>query len=88
MRRASQAHILPILHRLLPDGRIKGSQYFARNPKRNDKSLGSFSVNFKTGQWADFATNDKGGDLISLCAYLHDLSQKESAQRIAQMVGI
>jgi len=41
-----------------------------------------------TGLWADFATGDRGGDLVTLCAYLFSLSQKEAALRIAVMLGI
>ena len=33
-------------------------------------SRGSFSVSITTGVWADFATDDRGGDLVSLYAYL------------------
>jgi hypothetical protein len=35
-----------------------------------DQNPGSFSINVRTGRWADFATGDKGGDVISLAAYL------------------
>jgi hypothetical protein len=58
------------------------------NPKRADRRLGSFSINLTTGRWADFATGDKGGDVVSLAAYLFDLSQAEAAGRIAAMLGL
>ena len=54
----------------LPGGRVEGHEYVALNPLRQDKHLGSFRVNVKTGRLADFATADKGRDLISLYAYL------------------
>ena len=38
--------------------------------------------------WADFATGDKGGDVISLAAFLFGLSQAEAARRIAGMLGL
>ena len=38
----------------------------AFNPRRADRHLGSFQINVRTGKWADFATGDRGGDLISL----------------------
>ena len=50
--------------------------------------LGSFRVNLHTGQWADFATGDRGGDVISLAAYLSHLSQIEAAEKLAEMLGI
>lgn len=49
---------------------------------------GSFKVNLSTGRWGDFATGNEGGDLVALAAYLFDLSQKEAALRIADMLRI
>ena len=79
---------LPILQRLLPDGRIQKNEYLAKNPKRPDRRIGSFKINLKTGKWADFATGDRGGDLISLVAYIQDVSQSEAARLLASMLGI
>ena len=51
--------------------------------------MGSFSVNRSTGAWADFATGDKGGDLVSLYAYLfHDGDQAAAARALAEMLGM
>jgi hypothetical protein len=77
-----------LLARWLPDGRINGREYEARNPRRNDRSLGSFRVNTRTGRWADFATGEKGGDPVSLAAYLFNLSQIEAAGRLADMLRV
>ena len=77
-----------IVLRWLPDGRREGQEWVARNPKRSDRRLGSFKINLKTGQWADFATGDKGGDVISFAAYLHGLSQPAAASRISKMLGL
>ena len=41
-----------------------------------------------TGQWADFATGDKGGDLIGLYAYLHRLKNGQAARELAKKLGI
>ena len=57
----------------LPEGRREGQEWVALNPMRADAHRGSFKVNLVTGQWADFATGDKGGDLISLYGYLYGL---------------
>ncbi|WP_319557924.1 VapE domain-containing protein [Thiomicrorhabdus sp.] len=54
----------------LPGGKVDGHEYKALNPNRSDSRIGSFSVNLNTGAWADFATGDKGGDLISLYAFV------------------
>jgi len=80
---------LPVLlRRWLPDGVQRGHEYKARNPKRDDHKAGSFSINTRTGQWADFATGDRGGDVISLAAYLFNIGQNESRKRIAEMLGV
>jgi len=42
----------------------------------------------RSGRWADFATDDKGGDVISLAAYLSGLSQAEAARELARALGI
>lgn len=67
---AALARIDTLLDLWLPDGVRKGREYVARNPTRADNKAGSFSVNVDTGAWADFATGDKGGDLLSLYHYL------------------
>lgn len=72
----------------LPDGRREGQEWVARNPRRPDKTLGSFKVNLATGRWADFASGDKGGDLVGLVAYLLDLSQRGAAIKLATVLGV
>ena len=72
----------------LPGGKRSGHEFTACNPTRGDSKPGSFSVNLNTGAWADFATDDKGGDAISLYAYLHGLSQMEAAKEIAAQLGV
>ena len=76
-----------VVRQWLPGGRVAGGEYVVRNPKRYDKRPGSFRINLKTGRWADFATGDTGGDLISLAAFLFDLNQSEAARRLGQMIG-
>lgn len=48
----------------------------------------SLSVNLKTGAWADFATDDRGGDLISLLAAIRGTKQGEAAREIARDLGL
>lgn len=72
----------------LPGGKIMGGEYLALNPTRPDQSLGSFSINMKTGRWCDFATGDRGGDPVSLYAFLHGLSQKRAALELAERLGV
>ena len=77
-----------LLARWLPDGRANGREYEARNPRRADRNPGSFRVNMRTGRWSDFATGDRGGDPVSLAAFLFDLTQIETARRLAAMLGV
>ena len=86
--RAALASLPALLRRWLPDGELRGSEYLAKNPKRPDRKPGSFAVNIRTGRWSDFATGDRGGDPVSLAAYLFDLSQLEAGRELDQMLGV
>ncbi len=77
-----------LLRQWLPDGRLDVGEWKAPNPTRDDRHVGSFSVNVRTGVWADFATDDKGGDLVSLYAYLHGLKQPDAAREIAEQLHL
>jgi hypothetical protein len=88
VNKAAQPHLRVVLRRLLPDGVIRGAEFVALNPPRKDKKLGSFKINLRTGRWADWAADAKGGDVISLVAYLYQRSQIEAALRLAHMLGL
>ena len=81
----ARANIL--LPQWLPQGRWVGQEWQARNPRRADNHLGSFSINKRTGAWADFAVGMAGGDLISLYAYIYNISQGQACQAISNMCG-
>lgn len=82
------ARLPSLLAQWLPDGRQQGREWVALNPTRADRKAGSFRINMETGVWADFATPDKGGDAISLYAYLHRLSQSDAARSLADSLGL
>lgn len=85
---AALARADSLVPRWLPDGRRSGSEWSAINPTRADSSRGSFKVNVATGRWSDFATGDRGGDLISLCAYLfHGGDQLAALRDLARELG-
>ncbi|MGE0521268.1 MAG: VapE domain-containing protein [Reyranella sp.] len=48
----------------------------------------SCSVNLVTGRWADFASDERGNDLISLYAAIHSIGQGEAAKRLAEDTGV
>jgi hypothetical protein len=86
---AAALSALPALcARWLPGGKYSGREYVTLNPTRPDRSAGSFKVNLRTGRWADFATGDKGGDVVSLAAYLFGLRQSDAARRLADALGM
>lgn len=76
-----------IVRRWLPDGHREGNEWVSLNPRRADSRPGSFKVNLVTGRWGDFASGDKGGDLVALAAFLFNLKQSDAAGRLAQMIG-
>ncbi|MFN3375226.1 MAG: VapE domain-containing protein [Burkholderiaceae bacterium] len=49
---------------------------------------GSCSVNLHTGAWADFATDEQGGDLVSLYAAIHGLGAGKAARQLAVEEGL
>lgn len=88
VRRAIAPHTTSLVADWLPSGKRTRNAWVVRNPTRDDRHAGSFRINLHTGQWIDFATQDKGSDLISLRAYLLGLSQYQAAQDLAQQFGV
>lgn len=86
------AAALSSIERILPPGsqcdKMHGHEYQAINPTRSDSKLGSFSINCNSGAWSDFATGDKGGDLVALLAYLEGCKQSAAAKLLADFLGI
>jgi hypothetical protein len=88
---AALAALPAVLSRLLPGGKIDGREFIALNPRRNDNRLGSFKIRLsgsRAGSWADFATGDRGGDCVSLVAYVENVPQGEAARMLARMLGL
>lgn len=88
INRAALCDLPPLLRRWLPDGRVVGSEFVARNPTRVDRRAGSFKINVHTGLWADFATGDRGGDPINLIAYLEGCSQSMAARHLRELLRV
>lgn len=88
IKAAALASIEPVLNQWAPGGKRQGHEYLALNPTRSDSKAGSFSINLNTGAWADFATGDKGGDLVALVAYVEGKKQGEAAQLLADFLGL
>ena len=77
-----------LLQNLLPGGKFNGSEYIVRNPNRDDRQPGSFTINYKTGVWKDFASGEGGGDFVSLHAYVWHCGQSVAALRLADKLGV
>lgn len=85
---AALASLESLLLEWLPGGHREGHEFKALNPTRADSREGSFSINLNSGAWADFATGDKGGDAISLYAYLQGVEQLAAAKYLAEKLNI
>ncbi|WP_434706838.1 DUF927 domain-containing protein [Pseudomonas sp. D4-18] len=79
-----------VLSHWLPNGKRVdgGKEYTAPNPTRTDKRAGSLKVNLSKGTWADFATGDKGGDLIDLVRYLDGGTDVEACNKLADLLHV
>lgn len=88
INRAALQRLPELCARWLPNGRRRGHEYIALNPCRTDRRAGSFSINLNSGRWSDFAIGARGGDVVSLAAYLSGLGQADAARRLAEMLGV
>lgn len=80
-----------LLFQWIPGGKLQGErrqEYVVRNPVRMDSRPGSFSINVENGAWADFATGEKGKNLVGLAAYLRDVKISEAADQLEKEFGI
>jgi putative DNA primase/helicase len=83
---AALARLPELLAHLLPGGRRIGREWVCGNLRGEPGQ--SCRVNLATGKWADFATSERGGDIISLAAAVWRVSQGEAAQRLAELLGV
>jgi putative DNA primase/helicase len=90
VKRAALQAIDRVLSHWLPGGKRVdgGKEYTAPNPTRADKRAGSLKVNLAKGTWCDFATGDKGGDLIDLVRYLDGGSEVDACNKLADFLGV
>lgn len=77
------AHLVPMW---LPGGAERGHEWVCGSLSGGGGS--SCAVNLSTGKWGDFATDEAGGDLISLYAAIHELDQGRAALQVAGELGL
>ena len=70
----------------LPGGVKRGPEWVCGSIDGEPGS--SCCVNLVTGQWGDFSTDQRGGDLISLYAEMHGLSMGKAALQVARDHGL
>ena len=90
VKTASLKEIDRVLAHWLPNGKRVdgGKEYTAPNPTRTDKRAGSLKINLSKGTWADFATSDKGGDLIDLVRYVDGCTDVEACSKLADLLRL
>lgn len=84
---AAKSESLRISRSLISNGKKVGSQWVGDSPLPSRHTSGYLKVNLETGKWCDFASDARGGDLISLAAYCLGSTQKEAALFLAEIIG-
>lgn len=74
-----------LLSRWFPAGRKLGREFVVGNLAGAPGD--SLSINTQTGRWADFEAQVAGGDLTSLYAAIHGVSQIDAARRLMAELG-
>ncbi|MCJ2373889.1 DUF927 domain-containing protein [Pseudomonas sp. RGM 3321] len=90
VKTAALNNIDKVLAHWLPNGKRVdgGKEYTAPNPTRTDKRAGSLKISISKGTWSDFATGDKGGDLIDLVRYIDGGTDVEACNKLADLLGV
>lgn len=88
VKAASVGAVESLVRQWLPHGKKVGHEWSATNPTRGDTKPGSFKINLRTGVWSDFATGEKGGDMIDLLSYMHGLQPLDAAREIGDLLGL
>ncbi|MDP3244858.1 MAG: hypothetical protein Q8M83_04360, partial [bacterium] len=83
------SHIEAICTRWLSDGKKAGHEWeIGDRHGTPGKSLKVHLSGSKAGMWADFSTGDKGGDLVSLVAFVEGTAQGDAARKLADFLGL
>jgi putative DNA primase/helicase len=84
------ARIETLVPAWLPGGAMKGTEYFVHSFWRSEKtpSLSVCMRGARVGKWQDHGGEHKGGDLISLYAAIHGLTNGAAAVQLARELGL
>lgn len=86
LNKAVQYNMPSLIYELLPNGEARGDEWFALNPTRCDRHIGSFSINTKSWKFYDFACNEGGHGAIALYAYVKGLSYYDATKELQAML--
>ncbi|WP_366654456.1 DUF6371 domain-containing protein [Fodinicurvata sp. EGI_FJ10296] len=75
-----------LLQQWFPAGRLSGRELAIGDLAGNPGD--SCRINVETGKWADFATDHRGGDLVSLYAAMRGLEQGRACHELAGELGL
>lgn len=70
----------------LPGGRRRGREWVCGSVRGDEGT--SCSVNLATGAWSDFATGERGGDLVALYAARFGVSMGDAARELQRELGM
>lgn len=77
-----------LVARLVPGGKVIAGNWVGCNPVRGETHP-SLSVSLKSGAFFDHADDTvRGGDLVALYAYVHDLKQLDAARELARAYSV
>jgi hypothetical protein len=89
INRAALARLPELLAHLLPGGRARGAEFEVGSLKGEPGSSLRIRLHgARAGVWCNFATGEKGGDVIALAAGVWRVSQAEAARRLAELLGV
>lgn len=83
---AALQHSRELLPAWLPGGKWDGPEW--RCGDLSGAPGKSCACNANSGRWSDFQAGESGGDLVSLYAAIHRVSQGEAAREVAALVGL
>ncbi len=80
------ARAAELVNSWLPGGTQRGHEYICGS--LSGGSGDSCAVNLTTGKWADFSTDERGGDLVGLYCAINGLTMGKAAVQVAREEGL
>ncbi|WP_146208877.1 hypothetical protein [Azospirillum sp. TSO22-1] len=66
----------------LPGGCFLDDVFVVSNPRAPHQRFGSLRIDLRTGKWGDADCGAAGTDMVSLAAYIFDVSEDEAVRRV------